>query len=189
MFDNNRVVNSIKPSDIEDKEITFCYEFNHPHLLPKQNQRNDVWLRAVGISLANTEYVTFFDDDTWPQRNHLSKIISFMEEKKYDYTFCKRQMWEKTGLKKLKLIGTDNFEAIGVMNKDGYRLIDNSSLYMNIKTARMLAPTYLNNQVYGDDRLTPDVLDANAIGGQLDKVLVNHIAKSSLVNYFKKNIC
>jgi len=188
LFDKNRVQNGVKPSDLHNGRTTFCYEFLHPHLLPKENQRNDVWLRAVGISLTNTEYVTFFDDDTWPDRNHLKKIIPFMKEKKYGYTFCKRRMWEKTAQSKLNLIGTDNFEAIGIPNKEGYRLIDNSSLYMTIQTARMLIPTYLNHQVYGDDRITPDVLEKNSIGGQFDKVLVNHIAKPILVNYFKKNI-
>ena len=97
-------------------------------------------------------------------------------------------MWEKTAQNKLSLIGIDNFEAIGKMNKEGYRLIDNSSLYMTIQTARMLMGTYLNHQVYGDDRITPDILEKNAKGGQFNKVLVNHIAKSALVNYFKKNI-
>ena len=188
LFDKNRVKNGLKPSDLHNGQNTFCYEFLHPHLLKKENQRNDVWLRAVGVSLANTEYVTFFDDDTWPDRNHLKNIISFMKEKKYGYTFCKRRMWEKTAQNKLNLIGTDNFEAIGIPNKEGYRLIDNSSLYMTIQTARMLIPTYLNNQVYGDDRITPDILDNNAIGGQYNKVVVNHIAKSILVDYFKKNI-
>lgn len=188
LFDKNRVENGLKPSDLHNGQTTFCYEFLHPHLLKKENQRNDVWLRAVGISLANTDYVTFFDDDTWPDRNHLKKIINFIKVRDYGYTFCKRRMWEKTANNKLSLIGTDNFEAIGIKNKEGYRLIDNSSLYMTIQTARMLIPTYLNNQIYGDDRITPDILDKNAIGGQYEEVLVNHIAKPILVNYFKKYI-
>ncbi len=187
LWDNTRDKNAINPKELED-ERTFCYEFKHPYFkFPKQ--RNDVWLRAVGTTLTNTPFITFFDDDTWPDRNHLEHIINYMGQNRLDYTYCKRRMWSDLNSKtNLELLGVDDFEAIGEMTKMGYRLIDNSSLYMKIETARKVAQVFLANQVYGDDRLTPDFLDKNAKGGRLHRVLVNHIAESHLVPFFKQGV-
>jgi len=196
LWDNARDKNAVNPKELED-ERTFCYEFKHPyHRFPKQ--RNDVWLRAVGITLTNTPYVTFFDDDTWPDRNHLEHIINYMSQNKLDYTYCKRRMWSKVGSKSnsnlelpnnnLELLGVDDFEAIGEMTKMGYRLIDNSSLYMRIDTARKVETVFLANQVYGDDRITPDFLDNNAKGDRMHRVFVNHVAKDHLVPFFRQGV-
>lgn len=198
LWDTIRCKNALQPKDIED-ENTFCYEFMHPyHKYP--NQRNDVWLRGVGISLTNTPFVAFFDDDTWPDRNHLENVFHYIIKNKYDYTFCKRRMWEyneninnninnniSENFNNLNLIGTDNFESIGTINKMGYRLIDNSSLYLNLETARKVMNVFLNNQYYGDDRVTPKLLD-NFKGAIFNKVLINHIAKKDYELFFKNNI-
>lgn len=206
LWDKNRVNNSLNPIELED-EITTCYEFKH-HFYQNKNQRNDVWLRAVGISLTNTPFITFFDDDTWCNRNHLYDILDTMTNKKLDYLYCQRTMWQDINSNNtnyynnnsninhdyiykgnLSEIGVDNFEAIGEKNKYGYRLIDNSSFYLRIETARQLAPLFLNNPIYGDDRLTPDFLDKiNAKGERYMKPVINHIAKPSIVNFFKNNI-
>ena len=45
-----------------------------------KGQRNDVWLRGVGATLTNTPYVTYFDDDTWPERNHLELVMNYMNK-------------------------------------------------------------------------------------------------------------
>lgn len=205
LWDKNRCNNAISPKILEDKN-TFCYEFTHPyHNYP--GQRNDVWLRGVGISLTNTPYVTFFDDDTWPNRGHLTKIINMFRKKKVNYINCYRRMWEDTNLnnnkyllnennntinnldlhKNLKLIGTDDFEATGELNKFGYTLFDNSSIYLKLEVARKIMNVFLNNQIYGDDRLTSSIFDEEK-GFCLKEVLVNHVAKPSLLHFFKNNI-
>ena len=204
LWDKNRVSNAIDPNFLKDSN-TFCYEFTHPyHQFP--GQRNDVWLRAVGVSLTNTPFVTFFDDDTWPNRGHLTKIMNVFRKRKVEYIHCYRRMWEDKKLENkdqrsnhildiknyelyndLQLIGVDNFEAIGEKNKFGYRLVDNSSVYLKLQVARKIMNVFLDNQVYGDDRLTPEVLD-NYKGYFLKEVLVNHVAKPSLLNFFKENI-
>jgi len=174
----------IQPEDLQD-ENTYCYQFGHPYFEFK-GQRNDVWLRGVGATLTNTPYVTYFDDDTWPERNHLDKVMKYMIQKQLNYTYVKRRMWQD-----LKSpLGIDNFEAIGVKNKFGYRLIDNSSLYMKLEVARKITNVYLKHQVYGDDRFTPNFLDndTECKGERMEQVLVNHIAKNTLLNYFKENV-
>jgi hypothetical protein len=173
----------LTPEYFED-ECTYCYEFIHPYFeFPKQ--RNDVWLRGVGCTLTNTPYITFHDDDTWPERNHLDDVMRYMNFNHLDYTYVARRMWENGK----DPIGKDDFEATGELNKFGYRLIDNSSLYLDSSTARSLSNMFLSNQVYGDDRLTYDHLTQNKKNGmRYDKILVNHIAKEQLIPFFKSNI-
>ena len=112
--------------------------------------------------------------------------MKYMTNKKINYTYVIRRMWENINTP----IGLDNFEAIGVKNKFGFRLIDNSSLYMKLDVARKVMNVFLNHQVYGDDRFTPDFLDNDeeCKGERMEKVLVNHVAKDILLKYFKDNI-
>lgn len=181
MWDTNRCKDSLTPEEVED-ERTYSYVMRHPyHKYP--NQRNDVWLRAVGTTLTNTPYITFFDDDTWPEENHLSKVLNYISRNKLDYTYVKRRMWEPNGT----IIGIDDFEAIGKQTNWGYKLIDNSSIYLKIETARKLSTVFLEHQVYGDDRYTPEFLEKNAKGERMNQVLVNHISRPELVEFFKKN--
>ena len=181
MWDTNRCQNPLTPEEVED-DRTYSYVMRHPyHKYP--NQRNDVWLRAVGATLTNTPYITFFDDDTWPEENHLEKVLNYMAPRKLDYAYVKRRMWTPDG----QVIGIDDFEATGNQTKWGYKLIDNSSIYLKIETARKLSIVFLEHQIYGDDRYTPDFLEKNAKGERMNQVLVNHVSRPELVEFFKQN--
>lgn len=192
MWDKNRIKGGLTPSDnrLQDSR-TFHYELTHPyHKFP--GQRNDVWLRAVGANMVNTPFVGFFDDDTWPDRDHLKEVKKFLcspKNKTVDYTFVKRRMWEdinKSG--NLRLIGNDNFESTGEMNEFGYKMIDNSSIYLKTKTAWSLSQMFMSYQKYGDDRLTADYLEKNNFKCKpLNMTLINHIAKPNLVPFFIKH--
>lgn len=228
----NRFNGGVGPNDCKGDRI-YNYEFTHPH----NTERADVWLRALGVFMADSEFYGFFDEDTFPMRNHLKKIADlFNSNNDVEYIYCKRIMWEEINNSKVvevvdevvnvvdlekekknndnfnnmndmndmnddgkniifssnnyKKIGVDNFEAIGKTNKFGYRLYDNSSLYMRKNIARLVAANiYMNNQVYGDDRLTPDYLDKiGAKGIIMEEPLINHIAREDLVPFFKANI-
>lgn len=192
LWDTTRVKNGLSPKDYRlQDERTFHYEFTHPyHRFP--DQRNDVWLRAVGANLANTPFIGFFDDDTWADRDHLKDVYKFMtspKNKKIDYTFAWRRMWEDVNNSgKLKLIGDDKFESIGEPTKFGYRLIDNSSIYLKTNAAWALSQMFMSFQKYGDDRLTYDFMEKNGFNGKcMSQTLINHIAKQHLVPYFKEN--
>jgi hypothetical protein len=183
IWDTRRVENAIRPEDIEDSH-TFSYVMRHPYF-EMPNQRNDVHLRALGVTMTNTPYVTWKDDDVTVEPNHLAKIISYISRNKLDYTFCKRRMLEQSG----EIIGIDDFESTGEPNKFGYTLIDNSSLYAKLETARKLGVNFLNHETYGDDRYTMGFLDSiKARGSRFQEVLVNHTAKPALVTFFKSNI-
>ena len=181
MMDSKKDPNALAKEDIED-DRTFVYEIRHP-LYPQPNARMDVYLRAIGILMARTPYIRCCDDDVWPEEGHLSVVTDFMEKENLDFTWCLRRMYTK----EKEIIGIDRFEAIGEKNKFGYNLLDNSSLFYNQKAARILAQVFLNNPVYGDDRLTWDPLHQFCKGKFLDKVLTNHMAQPNLNDFFKEN--
>ena len=184
LWDNKRCSDALKPEEVED-DRTFCYVMKHPLQVRDPNQhRNDVWLRALGISMARTKYIKCCDDDTWPELNHLETVYSFMEKNQLDFTWCVRRMWKRTG----ELIGVDNFEATGEKNKFGYTLLDNSSLFYNRKAANVLSTVFMQNQVYGDDRLTAEPLHRICKGRKLNRVLTNHECQPHLELFFTRNI-
>lgn len=183
LWDSRRAENALTPMEIEDAR-TFSYVLRHPYF-EMPNQRNDVHLRALGIQMTNTPFITWKDDDVTVEPNHLAKILAYMTRAKLDYTFCKRRMYEPSG----EIIGIDEFESTGELNELGYTLIDNSSLYVRLETARKLSINFLNHETYGDDRYTKGFLDSiKARGSRFQEVLVNHTAKPLLVDFFKRNI-
>lgn len=180
LFDSKRCDGALDPRALED-ERTFCYEFRHP-LYANKTSRIDIWLRAVGLTMARTPYIKCCDDDTWPEANHLEIVLDFMRSNGLDFTYCLRRMWSRSG----ELIGIDRFEAIGEINRFGYRLLDNSSLFYNQKAASILREVFLTHQFYGDDRYTYEPLNAHCRGMRLDEVLTNHMAQSELENFFRQ---
>lgn len=181
LFDDKRCDGALDPGDLEDAR-TFCYELRHP-LYAGKSSRTDVWLRAVGLTMARTPYIKCCDDDTWPEANHLERVLQFMQANGLDFTYCLRRMWTRSG----ELIGIDRFEAIGDVNRFGYRLLDNSSLFYNRKAAAILREVFLTHQFYGDDRYTYDPLAAQCKGMRLDEVLTNHMAQPELENFFRQH--
>lgn len=184
MWDQKRCEDGLSPEEVED-DRTFCYVMKHPGpgQIPK-NHRNDVWLRALGISMARTKYIKCCDDDTWPEENHLEKVCDFMEQNNLDFTWCYRRMWKRNG----DLIGTDRFEATGEKNRFGYTLLDNSSLFYNQKAGSVLHQVFQQNQVYGDDRFTSDPLHKYCKGKLLPEILTNHCCQPELESFFEQNI-
>jgi len=180
MMDSKREADSLDPREIED-ERTFVYDIRHP-LYPQPNARMDVYLRAVGILMARTPYIRCCDDDVWPEPGHLTKVTEFMSKNSLDFTWCLRRMYTREGEK----IGIDGFEAIGIENQFGYNLLDNSSLFYNQQAALVLAQVFLQNPIYGDDRLTWEPLHKNCRGDFIPEILTNHMTQPHLTEFFKK---
>lgn len=180
MMDSKKDIEAVSPNQLED-ERTFVYDIKHP-LYADDDSRMDVYLRAIGIQMARTKYIRCCDDDVEPVPGHLSVVTEFMEQRNLDFTWCLRRMLKRSG----EVIGIDNFEAIGKVNKFGYNLLDNSSLFYNQKAARVLSKVFLDNAVYGDDRLTWDPLHKNCKGEFLSEILTNHMAQPNLEDFFEK---
>lgn len=181
MMDSKKEADALSAEEIED-DRTFVYDIRHP-LYPKPKARMDVYLRAIGIMMARTPFIRCCDDDVWPEAGHLSRVTRFMQNGKLDFAWCLRRMLTRDK----EVIGIDKFEAIGEKNKFGYHLLDNSSLFYNQKAATILAQVFLQNPVYGDDRLTWEPLHRYCKGAFLDAVLTNHMAQPNLTEFFKQN--
>ena len=181
MMDSKRDEDALTPEELEDDK-TFVYDIRHP-LYPQPNARMDVYLRGVGITMARTQYIRCCDDDAWPEAGHLSRVTEFMQKNNLDYTWCLRRMYDREGNK----LGIDSFEAIGVKNKFGYNLLDNSSLFYNRRAALILSQVFLTNPIYGDDRLTWEPLNKFCKGDFLPEILTNHSAQPHLTEFFKQN--
>jgi hypothetical protein len=181
MMDSKKEENALSAEEIED-DRTFVYDIKHP-LYPKPRARMDVYLRAIGIMMARTKYIRCCDDDVWPEAGHLSRVTEFMERNSLDYTWCLRRMLTRDR----EVLGIDRFEAIGEINRFGYHLLDNSSLFYNQKAAMILAQVFLMNPVYGDDRLTWEPLLRYCKGKFFNAVLTNHMAQPNLTEFFRQN--
>lgn len=181
MMDSKRDADALTAEELED-DRTYVYDIRHP-LYPEPQSRMDVYLRGIGIMMARTKYIRCCDDDAWPEVGHLSRVTEFMDMNNLDFTWCLRRMYDREGNK----IGIDGFEAIGVTNKFGYNLLDNSSLFYNRKAALILSQIFLLNPVYGDDRLTWEPLQKFCKGDFLPEILTNHMAQPHLTEFFKQN--
>lgn len=181
MMDSKREVDSLEPCDLED-DRTFVYDIKHP-LYPEPDARMDVYLRAIGIMMARTPYIRCCDDDVWPEPDHLTTITKFMESHNLDFTWCYRRMLTR----ELEPLGVDKFEAIGEINRFGYNLLDNSSIFFNKKASNVLAQVFLKNPVYGDDRLTWNPLHKFCQGKLIPEVLTNHMCQPELETFFREN--
>jgi hypothetical protein len=181
MMDAKKEADALTVDEIED-ERTYVYDIRHP-LYPRPSARMDVYLRGIGILMARTKYIRCCDDDAWPEPGHLSKVTEFMESNDLDFTWCLRRMYRRNG----SVIGVDRFEAIGQTNQFGYQLLDNSSLFYNQKAALVLSQVFVQNPVYGDDRLTWGPLHQLCNGQFLDEILTNHMAQPDLEEFFLRN--
>lgn len=61
-------------------------------------------LRAVGLTLARTQWVTFADDDVWWEGNHFEVLSELMQQA--NWASVTRAIWTLAGEK----LGNDRFE-------------------------------------------------------------------------------
>jgi len=143
-------------------------------------------LRAVGLMIANTPYVTFADDDVWLEDNHLSSLVATIEKEQVEWAYCYRKMWSPDG----SYLGKDTFESVGDLNtkKVPYEMVDNSSMMFSRRFGSSAACLYRETKDYNDDRLMYGFLKKYA--GKVAKTnqfTVNQTCPSRLVDFFQTN--
>jgi hypothetical protein len=141
-------------------------------------------LRAVGLMMANTPYVTFADTDVWYEPNHLENLLKLVEGK--EWAFCRRKIWANEN----DYIGVDNFESVGDCDdrKVPYILVDNNTMIFNRRFGSSAAVLYRETVDYNDDRLMTEFLYkyAGSPGVTLEAT-VNQICPSRLEPFFREN--
>ena len=68
-------------------------------------------LKSIGLMVANTDIVTFADDNVMWEPNHLSSMLNLMKSSSWAY--CKRRVWASLPNKDYEYLGVDEFESMG----------------------------------------------------------------------------
>jgi len=141
-------------------------------------------LRAIGLMAANTDYVSFADDDIWYEKGHFRSLLDAIKGKEWAY--CKRKVWKK-GENGVEYIGIDNFESVGDSEnkKVPYEMVDNNSMIFSRRYGASGAVLYREVKDYCDDRLFYAFLKKHAgEPGKTDMATVNHICPTRLEKMF-----
>ena len=143
-------------------------------------------LRAVGLMAANTEFVTFADDDVMWEDNHLKTMLEAIKDKNWCY--CRRKIWAKIAEDQFEYLGEDQFESMGEEAKTPYKMVDNSSMMFRRRFGSSAAPLYRETTSYNDDRLMYEFLKVYAgAPGKTNLATVNQICPDKLVEFFSNN--
>ena len=128
----------------------FHYVINHPVTI----NRKDNYLRAIGLMMSNTEYISQIDDDCWLEEKWLYAAINKMIETNMNYCFCSRRLWINDTIQ----LGIDTYESIGITNKFGYNLIETNSLVFHKKLLNAISQITHQCNDYGHDRVIANYL-------------------------------
>lgn len=141
-------------------------------------------LRAVGLMVASTEFVTFADDDITWEDNHISSMLSSISNNQW--TFCKRNIWTKINDTEFEYLGIDEFESVGEESKLPYKTINNNCLMFKRRYGTSAACLYRETQDMNDDRLMYEFLMKYApMRSQTNMATVNQVCPDRLVKFFR----
>lgn len=143
-------------------------------------------LRAVGLMAANTDMVTFADDDIMWDELHVQSMLSVLKDNLW--AFCKRRIWTALDNGQYEYLGVDNFESVGEEAKTPYKMVDNNCLMFSRVMGVSAAPLYRETKNYNDDRLFYDFLK-NYAGepGKTKQATINQVCPAKLVEFFRQN--
>jgi hypothetical protein len=142
-------------------------------------------LRAVGLMVANTEWVTFMDDDIMWDSNHVDTILESAKDK--EWAFCKRRIWTKAE-SGYECLGVDEFESVGEEAKTPYKMVDNNCMVFKRKYGVSSACLYRSTEHYNDDRLMYSFLKRFAGEPGISKsTTINQICPERLTDFFRTN--
>jgi hypothetical protein len=143
-------------------------------------------LRAVGLMLARTPWVTFADDDVWWECNHLDEIEPLMHS--HNWLSVLRRIYKPPNG---ELIGIDRFESVGddVCRKVPYEMCDGNTMIFKREFGVGAAYLFRETTEYNDDRLLYAFLKQYAgPRGKTNQASVNQICPDKLINFFQ-NYC
>ena len=143
-------------------------------------------LRAVGLMLADTEYVTFADDDVWFEDEHLENMLKIIQTNDSNWAYCRRKIWSSAK----DYIGIDNFESVGdsMDRKVPYEMADNNCMVFKRRFGTSGAVLYRETKDYNDDRLFYGFLKKHAgLPSKTNDATVNQICPERLVAMFREH--
>lgn len=167
------------PSDVED-DITNCIVIKDSVVKGKAYGSA---LRAIGLMIANTKYVTFADDDVWYDDNHLQSLVGAISSG-HEWGYCGRKIWTSGE----EYLGKDVFESVGDSpnRRVPYEMVDNSSMVFTRRFGSSAAVLYRETTQYNDDRLMYEFLKNH--GGdpaRTNQHTVNQVCPERLEDFFR----
>lgn len=148
-------------------------------------------LRSIGLMAAQSDLVTFADDDVMWEPNHLQTMLKAIEGKQW--AFCKRRIWtpipkDGSGDDGFEFLGVDNFESVGEEAKTQYKMVDNNCMMFNRRFGTSAAVLYRETKDYNDDRLMYAFLKKHAgAPGKTNEATINQVCPDKLVPFFRTN--
>jgi len=143
-------------------------------------------LRAVGLMIANTDYVTFADDDVMWEENHAQSMIDALQD--HEWGYCKRAIWTVTEDEEYEYLGIDNFESVGEDAKTPYKMVDNNCMVFKRKYGVSAACLYRNTVEYNDDRQMYEFLKKYAgVPAITEEATINQVCPDRLIDFFRQN--
>jgi hypothetical protein len=142
-------------------------------------------LRAAGLILARTPWVTFADDDVWWDNNHLDEIEPLMNS--CNWLSVLRRIYRPPNC---ELIGIDRFESVGddISRKVPYEMCDGNTMAFKRQFGVGAAYLYRETIEYNDDRLLYAFLKQYAgPRGKTNQASINQICPDKLINFFLSN--
>ena len=149
-----------------------------------QSEASGSSLRAIGLMVAQTPYVTFLDDDCWCENNHLENLLGIIGDKNWAY--CRRKIWTSDN----EYLGIDNFESVGDSSDRtvSYEMVDNNCMIFSRRFGTSGAVIYRETKNYNDDRLFYAFLKENAgEPGQTRSATINQVCPEKLELMFREN--
>lgn len=189
MWDKKKIEGGLLPNDerlnefINDNYSIYHYDIKHPFNLTGE-ERVDNNLRAVGVSLSNTEYITLIDDDCWVEKNWFVEGIECIKKNNLEYCYAQRYIWKDEE----ERLGYDNYESIGCNNKLGYDLIDMNTLLYHKCVKRLLISLIFKYNSYKVDRELCTYLSKTCDGKDIKKPFLNQISPDFLLKFHTSNI-
>jgi len=141
-------------------------------------------LRAVGLMLAQTPWVTFADDDVWWEPNHY-ETLNIIINGGYEWGGVRRNIWNPYNNTR---IGVDNFESVGdsPTRKVPYEMLDGNTMIFKREYGVYASPVYREIETYDDDRRMYNYLkECSNSYKLLETPTINQVCPNKLVNMFQ----
>jgi len=143
-------------------------------------------LRSIGLMAAQTEWVTFADDDIMWEPNHVESMLAAVDS--CNWIFAKRRIWTRDQQGEYVFLGVDNFESVGEEAKTPYKMVDNNCMMFKRRLGTSAAVLYRETREYNDDRLMYAFLKQYAgEPAKTNLATVNQVCPTHLVEFFKQN--
>jgi hypothetical protein len=140
-------------------------------------------LRAVGLMIAMTPWVTFADDDVRWDDGHIAALAGALQGVHWASTL--RTIWTRAG----ERLGVDRFESVGddPGRRVPYEMCDNNTLVFRREFGTANAVLYRETREYNDDRLMYRFLKTSGgRRGATGKPTIHHVCPDRLVAFFRE---